>query len=321
MAARIGWIKKAFLALFLLLACLMFGGSHFLGREIPSNRKLVFWRTGAPPEFDYLATKVLDLEMEMPAATNPAANADNALSVPVLLYHGISEKGNSDTIGWASFNAQMHLLKENGYQTVSLDQFEAFLLHGIRLPKKSFLLTFDDGRKDSFYPADPVLQALDYRAVMFVITGTISENDGFYLSEKELKEMVASGRWDLGSHGRNIHQSSAVDLLGQTAHPLSNRLWLLAAARLETESEYEQRVAQDLSESKHDLESRFGISVDSFAFPYGDYGQKSVNDADRAAEFIRTAVSSTYTLAFYQAEDIAFTRNYPRAEGIHGPAV
>jgi peptidoglycan/xylan/chitin deacetylase (PgdA/CDA1 family) len=315
MTGRVGWIKKAFLALFLLLACLMFGGAHFLGREIPSSRKLVFWRAGAPPEFNYLSTKVSMLETEMPAATYPPSDAGNAQSIPVLLYHGISEKGNSDVAGWDTFNAQMKALKASGYQTVSLARFEAFLLHGIPLPIKSFLLTFDDSRKDSFYPADPVLQALDYRAVMFVITSTISEDDDFYLSEKELKEMVASGRWELESHGRNIHQSAAVALAGQTAHALSNRLWLPGAARLETEDEYEQRVAQDLAESKHDLESRFGISVDSFAYPYGDYGQKNGNNADRAAAFIRTAVSSTYHLAFYQAEDRAFTRNYPRAEG------
>ncbi len=315
MAGRIGWIKKAFLALFVLLACFMFGGAYFLGREVPSSRKLIFWRTGAPPEFGYLATKVSRLETEIPAVASPPAAAGNAQSIPVLLYHGISEKGDADTVGWETFNTQMHRLKAGGYQTVSLARFEAFLLHGIPLPKKSFLLTFDDGRKDGYYPADPVLQALDYRAVMFVITSTISADGDFYLTEKELTEMAASGRWELESHGRNLHQPAAVNLAGQTVHALSNRLWLPAAARLETEDEYEQRVAQDLAGSKHDLESRFGISVDSFAYPYGDYGQKSENNSDRAAAFLRAAVSSAYTMAFYQAEDITFTRNYPRAEG------
>jgi peptidoglycan/xylan/chitin deacetylase (PgdA/CDA1 family) len=36
------------------------------------------------------------------------------------------------------------------------------------LPKKSFLLTFDDGRKDSFYPVDPVLKKLNYNAVILI---------------------------------------------------------------------------------------------------------------------------------------------------------
>ena len=61
------------------------------------------------------------------------------------------------------------------------------------LPEKSFLLTFDDGRKDSYYPVDPILKALDYRAIMFVISGRSlgdeKEVSPFYLSSSELKRM------------------------------------------------------------------------------------------------------------------------------------
>jgi len=38
------------------------------------------------------------------------------------------------------------------------------------LPEKSFLLAFDDGVKSSYYNTDTLLRALDYNAVMYIIT-------------------------------------------------------------------------------------------------------------------------------------------------------
>jgi peptidoglycan/xylan/chitin deacetylase (PgdA/CDA1 family) len=301
--------KGIFFLLFLLLAGLMFGGSILLGRKVPASSKLEFWRTGMPSEFDYLASKQVEIVTDVPNAA--PASAASAQSLIVLLYHGIKEQPTADLVGWENFKNQMYALKAAGYQTVGLGEVEDFLLRGKSLPKKSFLLTFDDGRKDSYYPVDPILQALNYKAAMFVITSTISEDDDFYLTEKELKEMVASGRWELGSHGHDTHKSEAISLTGETGHALSNRLFLLASGRMETEAEYEQRITLDLLESKRQLETRFGVSVRAFAYPFGDYGQNSVNNAQDAVPAIRKASSALFHMAFYQSWGDALIRNYP----------
>ncbi|MFN2297849.1 MAG: polysaccharide deacetylase family protein [Anaerolineales bacterium] len=309
MIKGIGRTKFIFFLLFLLLACLMFGGSHFLGQEIPSSEKLEFWRTGIPSKFDYLATKESELIADIPES--PAASGETARSLVVLLYHGISEDATDDLVGWQQFKDQMYALKQEGYQTVGSEEVEAFLRSGRPLPEKSFLLTFDDGRKDSYYPADPVLQALDYRALMFVITSTISEENDFYLTEDEYREMIASGRWELGSHGHDIHHSAAISLTGATGHALSNKLWLPESARLENDTEYEQRITLDLLESKRQLTERFGVDIRSFAYPYGDYGQNSVNNAVQAVPVIHKAAFALFHMAFYQAWGDAVVRNYP----------
>jgi peptidoglycan/xylan/chitin deacetylase (PgdA/CDA1 family) len=304
--------KSVFFFLFLLLALLMFGGSHLLGQKVPNTRKLEFWHTGMPSEFDYLASKEAELVTEVPSADR--APVEQAQSLMVLLYHGIREQPTADLVGWENFKNQMFALKQAGYQTVGLDEVEDFLYHGKPLPEKSFLLTFDDGRRDSYYPADPILEALDYRAVMFVITSTISDDDDFYLTENEYKEMVASGRWELASHGHDVHKSAPITLTGETGHALSNKLWLLPAARLESDVEYEQRITLDLLESKRQLETRFGVPVRAFAYPYGDYGQNSVNNTGRAEAAIQKAASALFHMAFYQAWGDAVVRNYPGAE-------
>ncbi|MBN1438203.1 MAG: polysaccharide deacetylase family protein [Anaerolineales bacterium] len=301
--------KAVFFVLFILLAVLMCGGSHFLGQKVPSTRKLEFWRTGMPSQFDYLASKEIEIVADFP--TPMRGSGESAQSLIVLLYHGIREEAADGIVSWENFKNQMFALKAAGYQTVGLSDLEEFLLRGRLLPKKSFLLTFDDGRKDSYYPVDPILEALDYRAVIFIITSMISEENDFYLTEKELKEMAASGRWELESHGHDIHKSEAVNTAGEKGHSLSNRLFRPEEGRPETDTEYEQRITLDLLESKRQLEGRFGVTVRAFAYPYGDYGQGSVNHADSAVAAIQKAASALFHMAFYQSWDGALVRNYP----------
>jgi len=92
-----------------------------------------------------------------------------AQSVPVLVYHGLPNEGIGQ-LPDSVFIEQMKTLKDNGWNTISLEQFSAFIKGQGSLPEKSFLLTFDDGRKDTFYPADPLFRDLGYKAVIFAIT-------------------------------------------------------------------------------------------------------------------------------------------------------
>jgi peptidoglycan/xylan/chitin deacetylase (PgdA/CDA1 family) len=305
--------KWFFLICLLFLAGLLYGGSTYLGRKIPSSEKLAQLIEGLPSQFDYLKAKQQILLTQLPPSVPPSKESSgDAQSLIVLCYHGISESPKQDNVGWDAFQQQMYLLKANGYQTVGMADIEDFLLHGKPLPKKSFLLAFDDGRKDSFYPVDPILSVLGYRAVMFVITSTVSaEDDGFRLTEGELRSMTDSGRWELGSHSRALHQSDGISLSGETGHAMSNKLWLMSAGRLESDDEFRQRILTDLALSKRDLESRFGITVHGFAFPFGDYGQDSRNFKDGAEAVIRDVVRSVFPLAFYQPWDEAVVRNYP----------
>jgi peptidoglycan/xylan/chitin deacetylase (PgdA/CDA1 family) len=307
-------IKILFSILALTLACVMFGGSTYLGNAYPKGVHLETLVQGLPTKFDYLKDPANWL-LGNAQASAPAASGSSARSVPVLLYHGIFEQENPDAVNWKNFQLQMALLKREGYQTIGLKDLLGFLQHNAPLPEKSFLLTFDDGRKDSYYPADPVLQALGFQAVMFVVAGNLAEDSDFYLGEKEIQTMLASGRWEIGSHGMQTHTTPAIALDGSTGHALSNKLWRLASARLETDEEYAQRIESDLVQSKQLLESRFGVPVFAFAYPYGDYGQNSVNNKEMAEGVIQRAAQTVFSTAFYQPWDRAVFRNYPGTDG------
>lgn len=118
-------------------------------------------------------------------------------SVPVFMFHNVTQR---------TFGAQMAFLHANGYQTVTLPQFMAFLEGSFRPKTPSVLLTFDDGDTSWYDIALPVLQQYQFHAVGFVVPYFIRDTphraNGFdWLSWPELREMHASGAFDFQSHG------------------------------------------------------------------------------------------------------------------------
>lgn len=231
-----------------------------------------------------LVSNVLNTRSQSDAATAASSLAnDTAGSVPVLLYHGILNTTDGSNVTLDTFMDQMSTLKNAGYQTVSLDDFYAFLRGEKKPPAKSFLLTFDDGRKDTYYPADPILRALHYNAVIFAIE-KFSELDknSYYLSKEELSNMEASGRWDIESHTRT-HRNL------ETVPP--------------------DELTDEISGSKQGLEALFGKPIIAFAFPFGEFGQEPSSDSQRS---IMELARKSYEMSFFQFfTPKRFTQNYP----------
>lgn len=94
-----------------------------------------------------------------------------ALSIPVLMYHHVSShKGALVTITPENFESHAKFLAGSGYKTLSLDEFLAFKKGELELPKKSVLITFDDGWIDNYLVAYPILKKYGLRATIFIIT-------------------------------------------------------------------------------------------------------------------------------------------------------
>lgn len=241
-----------------------------------------------------------------------------AASVPVLLYHGLYDdsKWQPDGVNMrlSDFRAQMFALKHAGYQTITLDEYQAFMAGKKRLPAKSVMLTFDDGRKDSYYPVDPIFRVLGYSAVMNVITGRSlapdNEKSSFHLSQTELMKLSESGRWEMASHTKNAHGYEPVDAANGQGHALSSKRWLAPEKRLETDAEYADRVARDLAESKLDIGKYLGARITAFAYPFGDFGQESANYPGSTSA-LSGILRKLYPITFYQTRGSEFINNYP----------
>ena len=250
-----------------------------------------------PYRIEYLLSRTLPAH----AAEIPARAF--AQEVPVLLYHGIVEEPDGANVLQRDFADQLFALKQAGYATVTLADFEAFLDGTKTLPDRSVVLTFDDGRKDSFYPVDPVLHALNYTAVQFVITnyslGKDNEESPFYLSVAELKALQKTGRWEIASHSKAAHDFYAINEHGEEGHFLSNALWIPSENRYETSSEYMLRIYEDLRGARDNLKTALGVETNSFAFPFGDFGRAGTN-LSGSEQLLLHVVGKIYKRAYYQ---------------------
>ncbi len=254
-------------------------------------------------------------------AVSYQGDTKSARSIPVLIYHGLPDEGGGENpFNSVNFSEHMRALSDAGWKTITLDEFEEFIRGKRQLPERSFLLTFDDGRKDTFYPSDPVLKDLGMHAVMFAITkkstSPTSDQSSYYLSTYELGAMEKSEHWEVESHGRDSHDWYYIDGNGSVGHFFSNRLWLSEENRIETEKEFRDRIIYDLSNSKSDLERVFGKEVRALAYPFSDYGQDGTN-YPQALNVVGEEVPKYYRLAFYQSWDgNGETFNYPSKEEV-----
>lgn len=125
--------------------------------------------------------------------------------VPILLYHviaPISEAGDDLphlVVDPALFDAQLALLKANGWHTITSVQFSADLYAKVAIPAKTFMITIDDGHDDGYIHAFPVLQKYGFTATYFVITDRVRSLDQGYLTPNSIQTMGAAGE-EIANH-------------------------------------------------------------------------------------------------------------------------
>jgi peptidoglycan/xylan/chitin deacetylase (PgdA/CDA1 family) len=198
-------------------------------------------------------------------------------AIPVLAYRGIAEKPDGASIDQATFAAQMAMLHRAGFTAITMERYVRFAA-GQRdgLPERPVLITFDDGRLDSYRGAEKVLEREDMRATMFVSAGQVEDGKDESLTWRELHTMADSGRWEIQSQGDEGRSVVQYDSTGRPGPFYAFRRW---SPKTGTESlaDWEQRVAEDIFNGREALR-RQGWASPAFALPYGSYGQYGTND-------------------------------------------
>ena len=197
--------------------------------------------------------------------------APSSVRVPILMYHHISDNSRwpDDTrkkrlaVQPEQFAEQLDYLRRAGYTTISLDDLVAALRTGASLPDKPVILTFDDGYKDFYATAYPLLQRYSAKATIFIITGRVGNPD--HMSWDDLRELAASPLITVGAHTRH--------------HP--------QLAKLKPE-----RSLEELGRSKTDLETNLHITVRHLSYPSGSYNKTTIEQAGKLG-FV-TAVTVRY---------------------------
>ena len=204
----------------------------------------------------------------------------------VLMYHHIVDddefangiyKGNNAVVPYSQFEEEMTYLVSQGYITYTMSEAAAMLYNSLPFPKKSVIITFDDGYASNYEFAYPLLKKYNLKATIaaVVISSVQAENGGAanqqipHLTFAQMREMQNSGLIEIGSHSYDGHGMIATNASGGMGRYFVSRAYISAETRKETEAEYIERITQDLRISKEILESNLGRPVNYFAYPYG----------------------------------------------------
>jgi len=120
--------------------------------------------------------------------------------VPILMYHRIDDvPPGADayrrdlSVTPENFREQLLWLKQQGYQSITLNDLALYLTVGKPLPPQPIILTFDDGYADAYTHAFPLLKRFGFAGTFFVVTSQIDAQNPDFLSWDQIKEMHEAG--------------------------------------------------------------------------------------------------------------------------------
>lgn len=217
-------------------------------------------------DFNGIAQPVPGRPLVVPLKTlNPfGVHADQMQAVPILCYHRFgptSGKASAGlgkmTVSAANFAAQLDWLARNDFRVIRLPQLLSYLEGREALPKRTVVITIDDGYESVHRYAFPLLKKYGFPATVFMYTDFIGSRDA--LSWAQLEEMSASGLVDIQAHSKT-HRN----LIERTAG--------------ESDERYKQALEAEVRVPRELLERRLSAPVQQYAFPFGD-ANEAVLDA------------------------------------------
>lgn len=196
--------------------------------------------------------------------------AEGYQTVPILTYHRFADDCKSALCAPTRvFERQMEYLKENGYRAITPGELLSFLEYRQALPRKSVLITMDDGYRSVYDIAYPILKKCGLTATLFVYTSFVGVS-GSAMTWDQLREMKANG-FAIGSHTM-FHS----DLTKQKDG--------------ETELEFVTRIEKELRGSKEIIDRKLGQDTYFLAYPFGNYDQRAIEFARQAGYRIAMSV-------------------------------
>lgn len=174
-------------------------------------------------------------------------NAQIRNNIRTLTYHFIYKKGDycvdpSICTLYEVFDSQMKYLSDNDYFTMTMEDLELFLDGKIQIPKKSIVITLDDGAFAK--NAVEIVEKNKVHATMFIITSVYDISN------------IKSEYMDFQSHTDNLHNNYKCKGGNQGGQLLCEK---------------ENIILEDLKTSQEKLGGAF-----AFAYPFFDFNERAI---------------------------------------------
>jgi len=192
------------------------------------------------------------------------------MKIPIVSYHSINNENCPISLNLEEFEKQLVFFKKNNFQSIHFNEIK-------NTSKKKFIITFDDGYKDLITNALPLLKKYNFKATCLIISNLIGKRniwDEFNknIKDKELMNLSDINYWlkngmKIGSHSKNHKKLTKLD---------------------------DKEKIDEIINSKNELESLTGTTIDSFCYPYGLYNENVVNIVKEKYDFAFTTNRSRF---------------------------
>lgn len=175
---------------------------------------------------------------------------DNAV---VLVYHHVStDTPKSTSVSPQTFEQHMQYLAKH-HTVLPLKTVVEKLKAKQGLPDKAVVITFDDGYKNIYENAHPILQKYQFPYTVFVNPPLIGK-ERYQLDWQQVNTMSKQGVTFANHGNEHIHS--------------------LQKQPAENQSEWLVRVVENVTLAEQLLTDKLGYSLKYFAYPYGEYSQE-----------------------------------------------
>ncbi len=181
-----------------------------------------------------------------------AAAQETAASAVILMYHHVSSTTPRVTsLSADEFRAHLEYLRDNDFTVMPLEDIVAALRKGAPLPDRTAAISFDDGYRNNYDTAYPMLREFGFPFTLFISSGLVGSNERLYLNWDQIREMAANGA-TVANHG--------------ITHP-----YLLAREDGEDDAAWLKRMEHEILTAEDKIAAETGQNHKLFAYPYGEY--------------------------------------------------
>jgi peptidoglycan/xylan/chitin deacetylase (PgdA/CDA1 family) len=186
--------------------------------------------------------------------------------VIILGYHRVNPapRGNL-SVTTDAFRWQLLHLLHKGYRNISLEEVAASLP---RLPRRAFAITLDDGYRDNYFHAMPILAELRLTATLFVTVNYIGTDRPYVWDDQRRVQWGGDVREeDLSVSWSQLHEMQESGLFTVGSHTLSHP---------ELPSVDTDTARHEITASKQVLEERLLRPVTAFCYPRGELNHEVI---------------------------------------------
>lgn len=184
--------------------------------------------------------------------------------IPILTYHSIDNSGSVISTSPEKFRSQMQYLSDSSCNVISLNEIATSIREKQPFPPRSLAITFDDGFKNNYDIAYPILKEYEFKATIFPVTDYCGRNNQWHGQPAEIPVLEIMN-WDEVIEMAN----NGIDFGAHTVnHPNLTKLTY-------------DKAEEEITRSKSILEKRIGKTPHFFAYPYGYFNKNIVNIVNR----------------------------------------